>query len=300
VPFVDLSASPLAPGVSAVRIRYRDAGAGPPIVFLHGGWGYEIYPLDRQIEALTSQFRIVIPDRSGYGGSGSVETLPADFHHRAVAETRSFVHALGLDRPILWGHSDGAIIALLFALAAPDRITGVVAEATHYFKRKPASRAFFETMMENPTSLGAGVIASLERDHGERWRHVLELNARAWLQIADEAASDHEDLYGGRLHELPVPLLVVHGARDPRTEPGELDALRAALGPLPQFAILDAGGHSPHSERATADDVTRLVQAFAGQLFSNGAGAPPPARADADTSPRRRLASARRGRGRSR
>jgi pimeloyl-ACP methyl ester carboxylesterase len=301
VPFVDLSASPLAPGVSAVRIHYRDAGAGPPIVVLHGGWGYEIYPFDRQVNALASQFRIVIPDRSGYGGSGAIETLPADFHHRAVEETRALVDALGLERPILWGHSDGAIIALLFALAAPRRIAGVVAEATHYFKRKPGSRAFFEAMMENPASLGAGVIAALERDHGERWQKVLELNARAWLRIADEASSDHEDLYGGRLRQLAVPVLVVHGARDPRTEPGELDALRDALPPAAQFAILDAGGHSPHSERPTADEVTHLAQkVVAGQLFSNGAGAPPPARADADASPRRRLASARRGRGRSR
>lgn len=245
-----------------MRIRYRDAGAGPPIVFLHGGWGYEIYPLDRQIDTLTAQFRVVIPDRSGYGGSGRIETLPADFHHRAVEETRSVVDALGLERPILWGHSDGAIIALLLALAPAGRIAGVVAEATHYFKRKPGSRAFFETMMHNPASLGAGVIAALERDHGQRWQEVLGLNARAWLQIAVEAASDREDLYGGRLHEIKVPVLVVHGARDPRTEPGELDALRAALPPAAQFAILAEGAHSPHSERATADDVTRVVQGF--------------------------------------
>ena len=94
-------------------------------MFLHGGWGYEIYPFDRQAEELASRFRIVIPDRSGYGGSGVMTTLPADFHHRAAEETRSVIDALGLERPILWGHSDGAIIALLFALAAPERLTGV-------------------------------------------------------------------------------------------------------------------------------------------------------------------------------
>jgi pimeloyl-ACP methyl ester carboxylesterase len=315
VAFVDLSASSLAPGVSPVRIRYRHAGAGPPIVFLHGGWGYEIYPFERQADALALQSRIVIPDRSGYGGSGSIETLPADFHHRAVEETRSVIDALGLERPLLWGHSDGAIIALLFALAAPDRVAGVVAEATHYLKRKPRSRAFFDTMLQNPASLGAGVIAALERDHGQRWPRVLELNARAWLRIADEASSDHEDLYGGRLHELAIPLLVVHGARDPRTEPGELDALRAALPPAAQFAILDAAGHSPHSEQATADEVTRLGEHFAGRVLLDpprDAGSKGPGlrtNADASTfgeaqvdpeglegSPRRRVASARRGR----
>ena len=70
VPLVFLHSSALAPGVSPVRIHYRDVGAGPPIVILHGGWGYEIYPFDRQIAALSADHRLVIPDRTGYGGSG--------------------------------------------------------------------------------------------------------------------------------------------------------------------------------------------------------------------------------------
>jgi pimeloyl-ACP methyl ester carboxylesterase len=60
---------------------------------------------------------------------------------------------------------------------------------------------------------------------------------------------------------LQVPVFVVHGARDPRTEPGELDMLRAHL-PDGEFAVFEAGGHSPHSERATADDVTEAAERF--------------------------------------
>ena len=70
-----------------------------------------------------------------------------------------------------------------------------------------------------------------------------------------------------------MPTLVIHGARDPRTEPGELDALRAALGDASaRFAILPEGGHSPHSERATADEVTRARrQRFLGRSGSRRA-----------------------------
>jgi pimeloyl-ACP methyl ester carboxylesterase len=242
----------LAAGDSPVRIHYRDVGDGPPIVFLHGGWGYEIYPFGRQIAALAPRHRIIIPDRSGYGGSPPIDALPADFHSRAVAETRAVIDALGLERPMLWGHSDGAIVALLLGLAAPGRIAGTIVEATHYVKRKPGSRAFFESMLDDPAaSLGTTVVSVLTRDHGDRWRRVIELHSRAWLQIADRSASADEDFYGGRLRELQVPVLVVHGARDPRTEPGELDVLRANL-PSAEFAVFDAGGHSPHSERVTA------------------------------------------------
>ena len=246
-------------------------------MFLHGGWGYEIYPFDRQIEALGSRHRIVIPDRSGYGGSGPLGGLPADFHRRAMEETRALIDALGIARPVLWGHSDGAIIALLLGLAAPDRIAGAIVEAAHYYKDKPGSRAFFEGIIANPQSLGGGVASVMARDHGDRWPQIVDMHSRTWLRIADHAESPAEDFYDGRLGDLTVPLLVVHGGCDPRTEPGELDALRMALAgagprvgpertpgsaPATRFVILPDGGHSPHSERATADDVTSAAARF--------------------------------------
>jgi len=268
---IDLPGSPLAPDRSPVRTEYRDTGNGPAIVFLHGGWGYEIYPFDRQIDALGSQYRIVIPNRSGYGRSASIRELPPDFHRRAMVETLAFLEALEIQRPILWGHSDGAIIALLAGLAAPDRIAGAIVEATHYYRFKPASRAFFEQITANPQALGGGVAAVMARDHGEGWPALLEMHSRTWLRISDDAASPVDDFYDGRLGELTVPVLAIHGARDPRTEPGELEALQAALqlgpraapsAPRTTFTVFVQGGHSPHSEAATADCVTMAAAGF--------------------------------------
>jgi len=257
---VQLPASPLAPDVSPVVVYYRDAGGGCPLLFLHGGWGYESYPFDRQIAALENRFRIVIPDRTGYGRSEPIDELQPDFHQRAAAETLALLDALGLDRPVLWGHSDGAVIALRFALSWPNRVSAVVAEATHVLRVKPASRAFFEKMVGNPNELGERMTSVLETDHGSRWQQVVSMNGRAWLRIAEESPSPDADLYDGRLGELDVPTLVVHGARDPRTEPGELDLLDTAG--ACQKVILPEGGHSPHSESATADDVISVAGRF--------------------------------------
>jgi pimeloyl-ACP methyl ester carboxylesterase len=266
VPYIELASSALAPGLSPVRVYYRDAGSGRPIVILHGGWGYEIYPFDRQIAALAPDYHIVIPDRSGYGRSQRLDRQEADFHHRAAAETWALIDALGLEPPTLWGHSDGAVIALLMGLSAPHRLRQVIVEATHFFRTKPSSREFFETMIGDPDGLGERVAGILERDHGPRWRDQIRMNGDAWLRIAADATAPTADLYGGRLGDFQVPNLVIHGARDPRTEPGEVEALRVALEPRPggrnRFVVLPDGGHSPHSERATADEVTRIALAF--------------------------------------
>ena len=265
MPFAAIASSPLAPGVSPVRVYYRDVGSGRPLVVLHGGWGYEIYPFDRQIAVLDREHRFVIPDRTGYGRSGRLAAQDVDFHTRAAGETFALLDALGLERPVLWGHSDGAVIALRMALAAPERLMAIILEATHLYRSKPASREFFDTMMRNPDDLGERVADILVRDHGDSWRDIIRINGAAWRRIADERAAPDEDLYGGRLCDMRVPALVIHGARDPRTEPGELEALRTQLA-MAQFAVLADGAHSPHSERATADEATSVAREFLSRI----------------------------------
>src|SRR5262249_23480382 len=111
MPYATLQASPLAPDIKPVEIYYRDEGTGPPLVFLHGGWGYQIYPFDQQVAALKNSSRILIPDRTRYGRSSHfVGELPTDFHYRAATETLLLLDQLGIDRAIFWGHSDGAVI----------------------------------------------------------------------------------------------------------------------------------------------------------------------------------------------
>lgn len=262
MPFATVDESPLAPDVSPVEIHYRHTGSGRPLVFLHGGWGYEIYPFDRQIEALGSGFEILIPDRTGYGRSLRINYVPTDFHRRAAVETARLLKALHIGRPVLWGHSDGAVIAALMGLASPDSIAGIVFEAFHFYRVKPGSRDFFETMEGSPELFGERVTNGLAKDHGEDyWRKLIVMNGRAWLGIADEAADPKHDLYDGRLSELLAPALFIHGSRDPRTEPGELESVREAL-PNARFEIIEGSGHSPHSESAAAERSNRVAADF--------------------------------------
>ncbi len=242
-------------------IFYREFGQGPALLFLHGGWGYDIYPFDKQIHDFHQRFRILIPDRSGYGQSSGPGEFEPGFHRAAARETLAFMDSLEVERAVLWGHSDGAISAVLLALDDPNRVDGLILEATHYDRRKPRSKAFFETKATDPSRFGERVVSILANEHGEdHWRGLLRSEGNAWLDIHDTWQDPALDLFEGRLSELSRPTAFIHGAEDPRTEPDELDAIRN-LAPQAAMHVIEGGGHSPHSEDVWPE-VNRIAAEF--------------------------------------
>lgn len=250
----------MLPDARPIELYYRDLGdpAGSPLLVLHGGWGYEFYPFDAQIAGLPDH-RFVIPDRTGHGRSPRITALPPRFHHAAAAEHEALLDALGIERCAIWGHSDGAVIAAIMALRRPERITAIILEALHLERAKPRSREFFVKMLEAPDSFGPRVAGRLAADHGEDyWRNMLRVNGRAWLDIA---ATPDEDFYEHRLHQIAVPVLVLHGADDPRTEPGELDRVAREL-PGATIHWIAGAGHAPHCERGASAEATAVAARF--------------------------------------
>jgi pimeloyl-ACP methyl ester carboxylesterase len=251
MPIVELPASPHASRRSPLKIHYREIGAGPTIVFLHGGWGYGAYPIDRQIDAFASQVRFLIPDRSGHGRSTPFPgPLPTDFHRRAAEETLLLLDALKIERPILWGHSDGAVIAALIGIHARQRCRRLILEAFHLYGDKPASRTFFQRFARHPEEVSETMHQRLATDHGaKRWKNVVQRNCRVWLKLAEKISHPGEDLYEGDLAALRVPVTFIHGRSDPRTEPGEIERAHKLI-PGSELCLLEEGRHSPHSETA--------------------------------------------------
>jgi pimeloyl-ACP methyl ester carboxylesterase len=249
--------SPLAGGPA--QIYYREFRAGTPLLFLHGGWGYDIYPLNEQRHAL-KDFRVLIPDRSGYGRSTKPAVFGPDLHHRAVEETTLFLDALNIPRCIFWGHSDGAVIAAMLGIRSPERCLGLVLEAFHYDREKPRSRGFFETMQSKPEAFGSRVTDILKKEHGDPyWSQLLSSEGQAWLDIARAANCGPPDLFDGGLSRLHVPTVFIHGAQDPRTEPWELDAVCREL-PHAEMHVIPSGGHSPHSEAPACSEFNRHLE----------------------------------------
>jgi pimeloyl-ACP methyl ester carboxylesterase len=110
--------------------------------------------------------------------------------------------------------------------------------------------------------MDARLVSKLVADHGRSsWREVVRMEGEAWVEILEKADDPKHDLYEGRLAELSVPTLVVHGGLDPRTEPGELDEVRRRL-PRARFHVIPEAKHCPHHERAHAAECGRVVREF--------------------------------------
>lgn len=117
--------------IAGNRIHYVESGEGRPIVFVHG-LGGQLHHFRHPIFSTLPGYRLIALDRPGSGysvrASGATARLPEQA--KTVCD---FIAALGLEKPLLVGHSLGGAVALTVAINHPDRISGVVtlAPLTH-------------------------------------------------------------------------------------------------------------------------------------------------------------------------
>src|SRR5512143_1320458 len=122
--------------VNEITLHYATHGHGEPLLLIHGGWGLGVNGFHFQERTLAHDFRLIVPDRRGYGQSTRAYGFNADFHWQHAADLLKFLDALQIDRVRVWGHSDGAIIGAIMAILAPDRVRALVFEGGHLYNRK--------------------------------------------------------------------------------------------------------------------------------------------------------------------
>jgi pimeloyl-ACP methyl ester carboxylesterase len=106
-----------------VRLAYRHwGGEGPPVVLLHGlASNSRIW--DWTAPLLADASAVVALDQRGHG----LSDRPGYYGFDAVTQDLlSAIHALGLDRPVIAGHSWGGSVALAFATEHPDNPRAIV------------------------------------------------------------------------------------------------------------------------------------------------------------------------------
>lgn len=121
--------------VDGVRLHYIDVGEGPPVVLLHGNGSMLQDPAIALVDRLADRHRVLAFDRPGFGHS----ERPKNITWTPEAQMQLILGALrrlGVERPVLYGHSWGACLVVTFAVYHPDQIRGVVAASGYYFPNR--------------------------------------------------------------------------------------------------------------------------------------------------------------------
>jgi pimeloyl-ACP methyl ester carboxylesterase len=126
-----------------VRLHYVEKGQGRPVVFLHGnGAMVEDFLISRVMDQAARGYRAVAFDRPGFGHS----ERPRGRHWTESAQASLLPNAfrlLGMERPIVVGHSWGTLVALALALAHPRLVAGLVLISGYYYPTARTDVALF-------------------------------------------------------------------------------------------------------------------------------------------------------------
>jgi pimeloyl-ACP methyl ester carboxylesterase len=254
MPFVDIHGR---------RIEYRmvpgDAAARPTLVFLHEGLGsvalWRDFP-DKVARRLGA--RALVYSRFGYGQSDGLlaKNTPLFMHNEALDVLPVLLDRLGIERPLLIGHSDGASIALIHAAASGRPVHGLVLMAPHVFVEPICLESIAKI---RDTYLNTDLKQRLAKYHA----HVDDAFlgwADTWL-LPEFLSWSIEDL----LASVTQPILLIQGRDDEYGTLAQLDRIEARVkGPASRLVLADCG-HSPQRDQETAvlDAIVAFAERFA-------------------------------------
>jgi len=241
-----------------------DEGRGRAILVLHGGMG-DVTSWSRVTDLLRDRFRVVRLTRRQYQLDVPRKVTMAD----EVAQVREV--AATLERPVLVGHSSGAVLALEALVADPDLYAGAVLYEPPMVLDEPlgggklaparaaiaagkpgqALRIFLRDVVRTGPLLAA--VAGLALTAKPEWAGRVE------RQLDD---NDAIDALGNRLSaygKIDLPVLLLAGDKSPAHLGERLDALRRAL---PDASRLTMHGQGHNAERTAPARVAEAIARF--------------------------------------
>ena len=226
----------------------------PTIVMLHEGLGaLSLWrDLPRKLSNLIN-CSVFVYSRHGYGQSDFINSkFNAKYMHKeALNILPKILNHFDISNPILYGHSDGASIAIIHASSADTGIMGLILEAPHVFVEeislnglKDAKKAFEQ----------GGLKAGLAKHHREP-----EMIFRCWNNIWLSPEFLTWNIVSC-LSNIQCPALLIQGETDAYGTLSQLDTIEKNVSGICKKKILPNTGHSPHRENPKL--VLRSIQQF--------------------------------------
>ena len=258
--------------VDGTRLRIIDSGVGTPVVFLHG-FGASMYSWRKTLPAVVGAgYRVVAFDNRGFGFSDR----PAHgYHNRQLAHiVIALLDSLHITSAVIVGHSMGGAIAAEVALAAPERVRGLVLiDAAGYGIRWPGVLKMarfpfigaFATMLRSRwmtermlRSIYADPAQVTEADVNQYYAPVAASDfGRALRGVLREFRFD--SLGSGRLGAVQAPTLIMWGDMD-RLISLQYGSRMARDVPRSAFVVLTRTGHAAPEENPA--EVNRVLLEF--------------------------------------
>ncbi len=248
-----------------MRLEYRMIGprpdAAPTVVMLHEGlgcvalWG----PFPEQIAAATGA-GVFVYSRAGYGQSspGKLPRTVSFMHEEACEVLPRVLDAIGFQRGLLLGHSDGASIAAIYGGTVQDhRVRGLVLIASHFFTEDMG----IAEIRRAKAAFEAGEF----REKLKRWHANVDCAFRSWNEPwLDPKFRDWNITEA--LGYIRVPILIVQGENDQYGTLKQVEAAQQECTCPVETALLPGVRHVPHREapdltlKAIADFINRLLR----------------------------------------
>jgi pimeloyl-ACP methyl ester carboxylesterase len=232
------------------RIRYMEAGEGPPLVHLHGAGGLRIGPAHA---LLAGKYRVIAFEMPGFGASA--ENTRTQSQAELARTMAAAAAGLGLDRFNLWGTSFGGKTALWLAAQAPERLTALVLESPAAI-RHPGGRPPSGTPEEIARALFA---------HPERVAPLPPQDPAVVAQtgrlVARLRGPDRDPELEAHFADIATPTLVLFGTLD-RVTPPELGRHYKAALPNCNLVLVYDAAHAIGTDRpeAFAEIVTDFLE----------------------------------------
>jgi len=234
------------------RIEYRWVGPRqgdlPVLVFLHEGLGcvamWRDFP---DTVAAATGLPTLVYSRIGYGASSAC-ALPRPItymHDDALIHLPHLLTALGVERYILVGHSDGASIALIHAGSnSPAGLLGLAVMAPHSYGE---AVSFGSIQAAHQAYEQGDLRARLAKYHGDNVDCAFRGWCDSWLN-PDFARWNIE----AEVARITLPLLAIQGEGDEYGTLRQIDTIKALAKGRVETLVLPDCGHSPHKDQPDA------------------------------------------------
>lgn len=248
--------------INGINLSYSDSGGdGPAIVFSHG-FLMDHSMFDRQVAALSPDYRVITWDERGHGGTTA--TGPFSYWDSAK-DVLGLLDHLGLDRAVLAGMSQGGFLSLRAALHAPERVRALVLIDSQAGLEDPASAEPYEQLHQIWLDQGPApvqeVVSSIILGAGQwdDWYAKWAAADREQFSLAFQTLTERDDITS-RLGEISCPTLIIHGTADAAIPMERAEQVRDGLGGQVTFHVVTDGTHAANVSHP--DDVNEAVLNF--------------------------------------